>query len=101
MPFFPIARPSALMHNCNNEDAVWFNAAENTKRETVYETTTDIFFNNRPRVRVTGNAMNSGEYFNGEIITKAGLTFLVVFDSSGEFLFGLRMKGESHFSKRR
>lgn len=52
----------------------------------------DTVLDNRASVRTSGDIMDSGKYFNREIVAKGGFAVLVMLDSCGELLFGLGTK---------
>lgn len=65
---FPVVRMSAQMHHCKYEYPTLFDTVKHAKRETVYKTAPNIFFYNRPGIRIIYDILYSGKDLGRKVI---------------------------------
>lgn len=80
------------MHYRQDKDPTIFDAVKDTIRKTVYKTTPDIFFDEGPRIGIFDYVLDSGEHFDGKIVTKARFATFIVLNSREKLSFSFRMK---------
>jgi len=82
----------AQMHYRKDENPGLLNTVNKPIWKTVYKTTPDVFFYDRPGSWIVDNFLNAVKHLDREIIAKSLFTFFVLFYTFVKLCFCLGMK---------
>lgn len=88
------------MHDSEDEHLFRLDAVENTEREAVHQTATDITFQKRPRFGVILNLQNRCRDFSGKITAQPRFLLFILGNGLQQIFFCAGMEGNRHQAKR-
>lgn len=78
------------MHDRKYENTCVLDDIEHTIRKPVREAAMNVFLYDRPGMGMSNDVLDCSEDLDGEIVTKAGFTVLIIFNCRTELFLALR-----------